>query len=185
MRQKPNARTGWQTATGPPDELRTQRRKMPEIQNSVTHAAARQPSRFMGLPINAPEAIARVKDFLEPPERCHYCGRAVELVSNEVIYGRVFGWPLTYRCKGCRARVGCHPGTDLPLGTLADDATMRARRAAHDAFDPLWQGKGGKARSRAYQALAKAMGQTKAHISWMDAPACAKVVQICKAGLAI
>lgn len=116
-----------------PDEFRTQRRNMPEIQNSVTRAAARQPSRFMGLPINAPEALARVKDFLEPPERCPCCGGAVELVSNEVFYKRVLGWPLTYRCMDCDARVGCHPGTDLPLGTLADEVTRRARRAAHVA----------------------------------------------------
>lgn len=152
---------------------------MPKIQNSAT----RPPTRFMGLPVNAPEALARVKDFLKPPEICPCCGGAVELVSNEVFYKRVLGWPLTYRCMDCDARVGCHPGTDLPLGTLADEVTRRARRAAHAAFDPLWQRKGKKARSRAYQALANALGLPQAHISWMDAQECAKVVQICEAGL--
>lgn len=40
---------------------------------------------------------------------------------------------------------------------LVDGATHRARRAAHAAFDPIWQS-GRMGRSQAYHALAEALG---------------------------
>lgn len=136
-----------------------------------------------GRRINDPEAVARVRDSLPVPTTCRFCSGHVELVNNAKFYGgREFGWPFAYACCACGARVGCHPGTDIPLGTLADKATMQARRAAHAAFDPLWQNKGAGARKRAYQALSKAMGKHAAHISWMDADECLTVVSLVNAG---
>lgn len=136
-----------------------------------------------GRQINHPEAIARVRETLPVPTNCRFCGGAVELVNNAMFYGgREYGWPFAYACFACGARVGCHPGTDIPLGTLADKATMQARRAAHAAFDPLWQNKGVGVRKRAYQALSKAMGKNAAHISWMDADECLIVVSLVQAG---
>ncbi len=133
-------------------------------------------------PINAPEVVARIKDALPAPTTCRFCNGTVELVNNSIFYGREYGWPLAYACSCCGARVGCHPGTDIPLGTLADKATMTARKAAHAAFDPLWKGKGPGARSRAYKALSKALGTDAAHISWMDATDCLKIVDLIAAG---
>jgi len=136
-----------------------------------------------GRTINAPSAVARVRDSLPVPSHCRFCGAIVELVNNSKFYGgRELGWPFAYACCACGARVGCHPGTDIPLGTLADKATMRARRAAHAAFDPLWQNKGAGARKRAYQALSRAMGRNAAHISWMDAEDCLTVVALVNGG---
>lgn len=140
------------------------------------------PRALLGLQINAPAAVAKVKDYLPAPCECPYCASPVELVSNAVIYGKPYGWPLTYRCVKCWARVGCHPGTDIPLGTLADAATQKARMAAHDAFDPLWKSKGPGARGRAYRLLAKSLGLPVAHISWFDAPTCWRVVELCRSG---
>lgn len=136
-----------------------------------------------GRRINDPEAVARVRDSLPVPTTCRFCSGDVELVNNAKFYGgREFGWPFAYACCECGARVGCHTGTDIPLGTLADKATMQARRAAHAAFDPLWQNKGAGARKRTYQALSKAMGKNAAHISWMDAEDCLTVVSLINAG---
>ncbi len=134
--------------------------------------------------VNLPEAVARVKgDLPEAPHTCRYCKGDVKLVNNAEFYrGREFGWPLAYSCSSCGARVGCHPGTDIPLGSLADADTMRARREAHDAFDRLWRGKGPQHRALAYRALARAMGVQFAHISWMDVPECKRVVSLCQSG---
>jgi hypothetical protein len=139
---------------------------------------------LFGRTVNAPEAVAKVKgDVLPVPENCRFCTDKVELVNNATFYGgREYGWPLAYCCTGCGARVGTHPNTDIPLGTLADKATIKARIEAHSAFDPLWQGKTSWHRSQAYQALAKAMGKRFAHISWMDEKECRRVVELCRMG---
>lgn len=133
--------------------------------------------------INAPSVVARITDPLPPPTICRFCGGGVSLVNNAQFYGgREYGWPLAYACCQCGARVGCHPGTDIPLGTLADKATMRARRAAHDAFDPLWRDQGKGMRKKAYEALSKAMGRPNAHISWMDTAECCMVIELVQSG---
>lgn len=133
--------------------------------------------------INAPDVLKRINDALPAPDTCRYCGEDVELVNNAIFYGgRSYGWPLAYACSCCGARVGCHPGTTVPLGTLADKPTMAARRAAHAAFDPLWQNKGPGSRSRAYRALSKAMGRKASHISWMDIEECQAVVALIASG---
>lgn len=142
-----------------------------------------KPYSKFGRLVNDPVAVARVRDTLPAPIDCRFCGGSVALVSNAMFYGgREFGWPLAYACGSCGARVGCHPGTDIPLGTLADRATMNARRAAHAAFDPLWQNKGKCSRRKAYEALSKAMGKPSAHISWMDAAECLAVIKIVQSG---
>jgi len=133
--------------------------------------------------INHPSALARVRDQLPTPTNCRFCCGTIQLVNNSQFYGgREYGWPFAYACCNCGARVGCHPGTDVPLGTLADQATMNARRAAHAAFDPLWKNKGKGMRTKAYRALSKAMGREKAHISWMDVDECRQVVAAIAAG---
>lgn len=138
---------------------------------------------LFGRTVNAPEAVARIKgDRPEAPETCRYCKGEVKLINNTEVYGREYGWPLMYRCSGCGARVGTHPDTDIPLGTLADEATQKARKEAHAAFDSLWRGKTPWHRSQAYQALARAMGVRYAHISWMDANECKRVVSLCQSG---
>lgn len=140
------------------------------------------PYLFEGLRVNERKAVMRVTNAIPAPSICRFCSGVVRLVSNATFYGgKAFGWPLAYACSDCGARVGCHPNTDIPLGTLADRKTMLARRAAHAAFDPLWQNRGPGARSRAYQALSQAMGRAAAHISWMDRSECEQVVAISRA----
>lgn len=145
--------------------------------------SSHQPYLLDGRPINDPLAVARVRDSLPVPTTCRFCHGPVNLINNAQVYGgREYGWPFTYSCCKCHARVGCHPGTDIPLGTLADRETMKARRAAHAAFDPLWQNVGKGMRKKAYEALSKAMGKPAAHISWMDAAECQTVVALVNEG---
>ena len=85
------------------------------------------------------------------------------------------GKRLSWLCRPCWAYVGCHPGTEVPLGTLADAATRKARSRAHAAFDPLWKsGAFGLSRAQAYAWLREVMGLTKetGHIAMMDAEQC-------------
>lgn len=135
--------------------------------------------------VNNRRAVDRVAHKIAPPETCIYCNGEVHLVSNARFYGKEIGWPLAYVCS-CGARVGCHPETSIPLGTLADKATSAARSAAHQAFDPLWRGKGREVRTRAYAALAEAMGAgSPGHISMMTIADCTKLVRVCMAGLKV
>jgi len=135
--------------------------------------------------IDRPHVVNRISDRLPAPTQCPYCSGEVRLVNNSRFYGgREYGWPLAYACR-CGARVGCHPKSTVPLGTLADAATMEARRQAHVAFDPYWQNKGPGMRGKAYRALGKALGIEKAHISWMDIDQCRRVVEACAAGLRV
>lgn len=144
-----------------------------------------RPRRYelFGRVVNDLGVLARIKDALPVPDTCRFCGGKVTLVNNSAFYnGREYGWPLAYCCSKCGARVGCHPGTDIPLGTLADADTMKARRAAHAEFDKLWFGKTGWHRKQAYRALSKALGVRSAHISWLDEDQCKRVVSLCRNG---
>jgi hypothetical protein len=122
---------------------------------------------------------------------CPYCGSASRLVTGADVYPRRtdLADKKFYRCPTCPdAWVGCHPGTDTPLGRLADARLRLAKQAAHAAFDPLWQakaqstGKKGSARGKGYAWLAAHLGipVKDCHIGMMDAETCLRVVQICK-----
>lgn len=126
-------------------------------------------------------AVARVTDPLPAPTLCHYCGSGVELVNNSAIYGTEYGgWPWAFLCvnKACRAYVGLHPFTGIPLGTLADAETRRARHLCKAVFNPMWQS-GRVTRRQAYEWLAAALGLSVAecHIGWFDAAQCRRAIE--------
>ena len=76
---------------------------------------------------------------MDKPTICRYCGSPVVYTSNAEIYGREYGEGKCYLCRTCRAFVGVHPGTDIPLGTLANEELRRYRKAAHYWFDQIWK----------------------------------------------
>lgn len=125
-------------------------------------------------------ATARVTNPLPTPTTCRFCGGAVHLVQNDAIYGRRFGeWPWAYLCTSCRAYVGLHPFTAIPLGTLATAAIRKARSEAKDAFNPLWLS-GHMTRREAYAWLAGALGIAnidECHIGWFDVEQCQAVIE--------
>lgn len=83
----------------------------------------------------SPRAVQRVKHPAPIPTSCRYCHGKVICVQNYVIYGRNYGeWPWVYVCEKCNARIGLHPRTNIPLGTIADDELRRKRGEAKELF---------------------------------------------------
>lgn len=116
---------------------------------------------------------------------CDVCGAPVIFTNNAQIYHTPHGdWPYIYLCTNadCQALVGCHLGTDRPMGLMACSATRRARREAHAAFDPLWRD-GHMTRPEAYQWLAAQMQLTTddCHIGLFGVEQCNLVIQLATA----
>lgn len=110
---------------------------------------------------------------------CPYCGRTPVLADSAEAYnGRSFG-PI-WLCRPCRAFVGCHKGTTTPKGRLADAALREAKKAAHHAFDPLWQ-EGLMRRTDAYASLSKALGIPReyTHIGMFNIAQCQETIRVC------
>lgn len=114
---------------------------------------------------------------------CDYCGKPAELVDSSVIYGRSYGHKM-YLCRSCNAWVGCHKGTDKPLGRLANAELRRWKMAAHDAFDPLWKHGQFPNRRAAYTWLAEQMQLPVhlTHIGMFDVDQCKEVIIIIQKG---
>lgn len=121
-------------------------------------------------------------------QKCSVCGGEVSFVSNSVIYGTEYGDnPNIYLCDdpNCGAYVGVHPGTDQPLGTMADEKTRKARRLAHAAFDQIWRS-GKMKRREAYEWLAYQLGISFAdcHIGMFSLRRCEIVIEtVIKSGV--
>lgn len=119
---------------------------------------------------------------------CPYCGQKPQLIGSKDIYGDGEDYGRLWACLACQAWVGCHPGTQRPLGRLANADLRTWKREAHNWFDPLWKKKmeqGFKkyeARNSAYQWLADSMGIAKdlCHIGMFDVDQCKVVVAIIK-----
>jgi len=113
----------------------------------------------------------KVKNPLPAPKVCDVCGSdRVVCDDNKILYGKNYGkWPKCYYCMRCQSFVGCHPGTLIPLGKMATQATRRQRRRVHELIDPLWQS-GLAERSNIYQwmAIVLHIPIDDAHISWFD-----------------
>jgi len=134
------------------------------------------------IPDQSSEAIARVpKPHLSPPLDCTYCHAPVELTTHFSVYGRNYSdWPYMYRCTNpsCAASVGVHPGTYIPLGTLADERLRALRTDAKVPFQKLWFTKNSSKinRSRAYNKLAHHLRipTTKCHFGMFNEQQCRK-----------
>jgi hypothetical protein len=76
--------------------------------------------------------------------------------SRHVYGGKSYG--MIYFCDNGHqaAWVGCHKGTDKPLGSLATASLREDRKRAHAVFDRLWQS-GRMSRSNAYKWLSEQM----------------------------
>ena len=122
-------------------------------------------------------------DKLSIPKICRYCGNEVVFTSNAEIYGREYGNGKCYLCRRCRAFVGVHTGTIIPLGTLANDELRNARKQAHNEFDKLWKGPTRRmTRYNAYRWLAKEMNLERkdTHIALFEVEQCKKVIELLK-----
>lgn len=134
-------------------------------------------------PLNpSKRAAARVTNPLPVPTACPHCAGKVQIVTNDRIYGRMFGhWPWACLCSGCGAYVGFHPLTGIPLGTLATQPMREARKRAKNAFNTLWQGTeeiASMTRSEAYAWLAATLKiePGACHVGWFDVAQCEATV---------
>ena len=120
---------------------------------------------------------------MEKPTICRYCGSPVVYTSNAEIYGKEYGTGKCYLCRNCRAFVGVHPGTDTPLGTLANEELREWRKEAHFWFDRIWK-KPTRITTRynAYGYLARKMGlpREETHIGMFEIEQCKKVIEFSK-----
>jgi len=119
---------------------------------------------------------------------CSECGSMGEQVDSAVIYPHrpdLHGKPM-FRCS-CGAYVGCHPGTDVPLGYPAGAATRQLRSKVHALFDPLWEAKmkrdkvrKGAAREAGYSWLADQLGirRDDCHVSHFGADLCRRAIAV-------
>lgn len=66
------------------------------------------------------------------------------------------------------------------IGDAIDEA-LRARKGAHEAFDPIWKG-GYMTRTEAYRWLAKQLGieHSECHMSLFDVETCQRVIELSK-----
>ena len=89
--------------------------------------------------------------------RCPYCGSPVILRSADGIYRENANGTMLYVCKRypvCDAYVRTHPGTNRPVGTLANRELRSLRREAHRYFDRLYLS-GMMSKEQAYEWLAR------------------------------
>lgn len=113
---------------------------------------------------------------------CDYCGKVIPLTTGKKVYRHRpdLYEKKFYKCWPCDALVGCHPGTEVPLGRLANKELRVAKMAAHAAFDPLWKS-GWKKRGSCYAWLAESLGINikDCHIGMFDVDMCNRVVEVC------
>jgi len=112
---------------------------------------------------------------------CPYCNKPAALVRGVKLYPRRKDLSALkfWACMPCGAWVGCHKGTENPLGRLANAELRLWKQNAHSVFDPLWRS-GEMPRHAAYRWLQDAMHLTpaQAHIGLFDVPACKEVVRL-------
>ena len=105
--------------------------------------------------------------------------------------GRSYG-RRAYYCEGCDASVGCHVGSTVPLGTMANAELRQLRAKVHAVFDPVWQAvlrrrqqndpgySKSKARRDCYARLAQRMGIAvkDCHIANFDSIQCRQAIEL-------
>lgn len=126
---------------------------------------------------------------------CPYCESEVNLIDSSNIYNGV-SYGFIYICSNytnCKSYVGCHPGTNVALGRLANNELRFWKKEAHKYFDQLWISKkinkiyrvflpDTSNRKKAYIWLSQKLGISidDTHIGMFDVDTCKKVVEICK-----
>lgn len=112
--------------------------------------------------------------------RCQYCGGTVVLRSADGIYHENHSHTMLYVCSNyprCDAYVRTHPGTNIPVGTLANHELRTLRNQAHHYFDQLYLS-GLMSKQDAYLWLAGLLQVplSKAHIGFLGEYYCNEVI---------
>lgn len=121
---------------------------------------------------------------------CSECSKMAVWTTGKAVWpDRPDLWEKpVYRCE-CGAYVGCHPGTDVPLGYPAGSLLRKLRMRGHQAFDRIWQAKmrlqgigKGRARAAAYAWLGEQLGVAPAdcHFAHFHADMCRRAIALCE-----
>ncbi len=124
--------------------------------------------------------MKKKKTFNPSTIRCCYCGASVTLRSAEGIIPEFKPGTMLYVCRNypaCDSYVKVHPGTKLPMGSLANKELRTLRRKAHFHFDQLYS-TGLMSREEAYEWLAAQLmlPMEKAHIGQLGPYYCQQVI---------
>jgi hypothetical protein len=99
-------------------------------------------------------------------KHCPYCRSTnIKLMTQTQFYGREYNGAKMYVCQKCNARAGCHKGTDIPMGCLADDELRKMRTAIHKIIDDMWSTK--EERKELYAKLSNKYGD-KFHVGFLN-----------------
>ena len=116
--------------------------------------------------------------------RCPYCGSHSVLRSADGIYHCNDKNTMLYVCSrypACDSYVRVHPGTKIPVGTMANRELRALRNEAHRNFDRLHK-QGLMSKEDAYcwlaSILAAPLGQ--AHIGYLGEYYCKQVIEASK-----
>lgn len=140
------------------------------------------------MPTEIKDIVLVAKREVAKAEVCPYCAGKTKFYATSTLFYSGKDYGPVWACEPCRAWVGCHKGTETPLGRLADAELRDWKKSAHSFFDPLWAAKMKKgftkneARNLAYKWLGKQLGTTEeyTHIGMFNVDQCKKVVEICK-----
>ena len=113
--------------------------------------------------------------------RCPYCGAVSQLRSAEGIYIDNSKNVMLYVCRNypsCDSYVRVHPGTTIPMGTLANRKVRALRAEAHKYFNQIYL-RGIMSREDAYEWLSHMLGLPikDTHIGQMGEYYCQKVIE--------
>lgn len=113
--------------------------------------------------------------------RCPYCGAPVVYRSADGIYKENKNNTMLYVCSNypkCDAYVRVHPGTNTPVGTMADGKLRALRELAHTYFDKLHKS-GIMTKDEAYYWLSNLINAplSQAHIGYLGEYYCKQVME--------
>ena len=120
--------------------------------------------------------------------QCPYCGAMTHLRSADGIYLDNSRNTMLYVCKNypqCDSYVRVHPGTTIPLGTVANKKLRFLRNEAHRYFNQIYY-QGIMSKQEAYRWLSELLGLPMAstHIGMMGEYYCQQVIDACQKILA-
>lgn len=118
---------------------------------------------------------------------CPYCGAKAILKDATYVYphhSQAKKWGKMWVCSNypdCDSYVGCHKGTTIPLGRLANEKLRSFKSEAHRQFDPIWKS-GLMSRKDAYKWLSDMLHIPfdECHIGMFDVKTCQKVINLCE-----
>lgn len=129
------------------------------------------------------------RELLELSVRCPYCGDLSELILGSQLFPHIDNcrYDYFYRCRPCRAFIGCIPGTKTPKGRLANPELRKAKKAARQAFNAIAYNKElqGASRYMAYKSsydwLSNRLGLPREFCNFdlMTLEQCWKAAEVC------